>query len=139
MPGKELQPLVGRQLEKQDRHVVGDPVDLLHAAGQGLDRDVLGRAHGARLDHQIAERFGLAEKRLAGLALRRRQGLFLVDAVIHAAGDDLPLAGAAGAVLAAVRKYEALPQRRGEDGLAFFDLENVAARLEGNGRHRSGG
>ena len=38
LPGKELQALVRRQLEVHDHHVVGDALELVHAAGQDLDR-----------------------------------------------------------------------------------------------------
>ena len=92
LAGEELQPLVRRQLELHHHHVVGDLLELLHAARQQAHRDVLRRADGAALDHQVAERLCLAEKRLAVRALGLGEHARMVVTVVDAAGDDLSLA-----------------------------------------------
>ena len=117
-------------LQMQRHHVVGEPLHLLHAARQRADRDVARRADGPRLDHEVAERLRLAEERLAlrffllGAApssgrCRSRPGL-----------RDLALAGAAGAVTAAVGQHQVLAQRRREDRFALLDVEFVSAGLD---------
>ena len=60
-------------------------VELLHAAGQQPHRDVLRRADGAALDHQLAERLRLAEKRLAVRPLLVREHPRVVVAVVDRA------------------------------------------------------
>ena len=112
-----------------------DAPQRLHAAGQRLDLDVLRRADGARLDHHVAERLRLAEKRLALRLLLVGERLLLVDAVVDLALEQLALAAAAGAVAAAVGQHEVLAQRGGQDRLAFLDLEFVPARLQGDFAH----
>ena len=111
-------------------------LELLHAAGQQPHRDVLRRADGAAFDHQLAERLGLAEERLAVRALLLGEHARVVVTVVDGAADDLPLARAASAVLAAVRQHHALAQRRGEHRLAFLDVEALTARLNCNFVHR---
>ena len=110
--------------------VVGEALHFLHAAGKRADRDVLRRADGARLDHEVAHRLRLAEQRLALRFVCLGQRLFLVDAVVHLAFDDLSLAAAAGAVAAAVGKHQMLAQGSREDGFPLLHAEFVAARLD---------
>jgi hypothetical protein len=110
--------------------------ELLHAAGQQPHRDVLGGADRAALDHQLAQWLRLAEKRLAVHPLLLGEHARVVVAVVDGAADDFAFAGAASAVLAAVRQHHALAQRRREHRLAILDGEALTARLNCNFMHR---
>jgi hypothetical protein len=136
LAGEELQPLRGRQLQVNHHDVVGNALHALNAAGQCLHLDVSGGTDGARLDDQVAARLRLAEKRLALRLFLVGERLLLIDAVVDLACDDLPLAAAAGAVAAAVRQDQVLAQRCRENRLAFFDVELLAAGLQGDFQDR---
>ena len=127
---EELQPLAGGKLERDDRDVVGGLLHLLHAAGQRADREVLRAGELAHLEDDVGERPRAAGERLAGELLGVVQRALLVVAVDELARAQDALAGAAGAVAAAVRQADALAQGGLEDGFAGGDLERVAARLE---------
>ena len=76
LTGKKLQALIRRQPQVHGDDVGCEPFQLLHPAGQHLDRNVTDRADFARFDHEIRQRLGLAEKCEAcltvGIAQRRR-------------------------------------------------------------------
>ncbi len=73
--------------------------------------------HRSHLEHDVGLRRGLAGEHPAGGLFLVAQGLALMHAMDHAALDHPALAGAAGAVLAAIGKADALADRRGEDRL----------------------
>jgi hypothetical protein len=113
-------------------HVLGQLLHLLDAAGQGLDGDVLGRPHLLHFDDQVGLGLGAAEQgQSLGLVLLA-QGAFLEHAVVHGAGQDLALAGAAGAVATAVGQGKARVQGGGQQGFAGLDGKLVAAGLDGD-------
>jgi len=132
LAGAEGEVLARRQLEIDHHHVVGEALELLHAARQLLDRDFVGTADGARLHHQVGERLCTAEQRQALGALRRGERTRYIAAVIDTAFEHASLAGAAGAVAAAVWKQQSGAERRLEHGLVVVGLERVVAGLEGN-------
>ena len=118
LAGEELQALVGRQLQVQHHHVVGEPLQLLHAAGQRLHLDVLRVAPMVRASiTRSPSGLRLAEERLALRLLLVGQRLLLVHAVVDLPFEELALAAAAGAVAAAIGQDDLLAQRGGEDGL----------------------
>ena len=131
LAGEELQLFTRRELELQHDHVVGELLQAVHAAGQGLHLDVAGLADHARFERAVGQGRGLAEQRLAVFALGGRQRLFLVLAVVDRAGDDRPLARAAGAVFAAVGNHQAGTDGGRQDGFVVFGRESLAARGEG--------
>ena len=133
LAGEELQPLVGGQLELDDRDV-----------GGGASRSTRSR-HGRRLIWMSPARrtsctsmtrsvCGFAQQksarplRLFVVGERRR----LVRAVVDLAGEDPALAGAAGAVAAAVRQHEVGAHRGRQHGVAVVAGERVVAGLYGN-------
>lgn len=63
LPGQELQPFAGWELEFDDHHIGRGARHLLHAHRQGLDGQVTRRAHFAYFDFQVALRLGTAEQR----------------------------------------------------------------------------
>ncbi len=132
LAGEELQPLVGRQLEADDHHVIGHAFELLHAAGQDLDWNVAGGADFAHFERQVGEWLGAAEQRHAGGAILGGERMILCPAVIDLAFQNLALAGAAGAILAAVGQIEAGVERGFENGAIGCNAESVAAGLEGD-------
>ena len=132
LPREILQALVGRQLDPDDRDVGRDLLDRLDAAWQALDLDVAGAPHFAHFDDEVGLRRGAAEERQARALLVFGQRRLLVRAVVDAAGEDPALAGAAGAVAAAVRQHEIGTHRRREHGLAVVARERVLAGLYGN-------
>jgi predicted Zn-dependent protease len=67
---------------------------------------------------------------MAQLLFVLRQGAHLVRAVLDLAGHQLALAGAAGAVLAAVGQADAGADGGGEDGFAGVAGELAAAGLD---------
>ena len=73
-PARNCRRSLAGSLRRQHHHIVGDALQLLHAAGQDLDRDVLGRADFAAFEHQVGERLGAAEQRQAGGALAAASG-----------------------------------------------------------------
>ena len=73
---------------------------------------------------------GAAEQRKAVGRFLLRQRALLVRLVLDRAFDDLALARAAGAVLAAVRQADAGADRRGQHGFVRLAVEMVAAGLD---------
>ncbi len=130
LAGEKLQPLVGGKLEVQDHHIGRGALHFVHAGGQPLDLDVLDRVDLAALDHDVGERAGLAEQRHAGVLFGVGQGVLLVLAVVHLALEQLALAGAAGAVAAAVGDDVTLAQRGIEHGFIVVDGERMVARFD---------
>ena len=124
---------------RQDAHDVRrQPLHLLHAARQRPHLDVLDRADLAAFDHEIGERFRLAEERVALLPFRLGQRRVLVRAVVDAAFEHFAFARAARAVTAAVGDDEAFAQRGFEHGVVVLRFESVIARFDryamGHGR-----
>jgi hypothetical protein len=134
LAGKELQALVGRQLQAEDDDIIGDALDTLDAGRHDLDRNVPRRAHFAAFQHQVGERLGATEQRQAAGAVGDGQGLLLRRAVIHQAIEHLALAGAAGAVAAAVGQRQAGIERRLQQGIAAVGGKTVAAGLQGDAK-----
>ncbi len=132
LPGEKLQPLVRRQLEADDRHVRRGLVDRLDAARQLPDPDVAGPPDFANFDDQVRERFRAAEERkaCAPFVLGQRRGL--VGAVVDPAVENLPLAGAAGTVAAAVGKDQVRGHRGSEHRVVLGAGERMIAGLYGN-------
>ena len=61
LPGEELQPFAGRQLEFDDHDVGSRPRHFLHASRQRFDWQIPRRANVTHLDRQIAFRLGAAK------------------------------------------------------------------------------
>src|SRR5471030_561719 len=129
LAGAVLQLFMGRQLQRDDDHVRRQLLDAAHARRHFLDREVAAAGHFARLDHQVAVRGGAAEQRVAQRLFLRRQRALLVRLVADRAGHDLALAGAAGAVLAAVGQADAGPHGRRQHGVVGVAIELMAAGL----------
>ena len=70
LAGEELQPLVRRQLELHDHHVVGDAAPASARGTAACAPRCPSPRRWCGLDHQLAERLRLAEERLALRALR---------------------------------------------------------------------
>jgi hypothetical protein len=102
LAGVVLEAVVGRQLQLDDHDVVRGAGQAADAHRQLLDRQRVGGGHLARLEHQVAASGGAAGQHEAGGFLLGAERLGLVPAMDDAAGNLLALAGAAGAVLAAV-------------------------------------
>ena len=83
-------------------------------------------------DDQIGLGLGAAIQRQAGGFFVILQGVGLCLAVIDRAGQHFALAGATGAVLAAVGQQQALAQRSFEQGFVGFGGKLAAARLDGD-------
>ena len=132
LPGKELQALVGRQLQMQYHHVMGDFFHFLHAAGHGFDRDITRGPHFPALDHHVGERFGGAEQGHSGVFFTFGKRVFLVIAVIHPAFHDFALATAAGAVAAAVGQGEPFAQAGFQKSFVLVGLILVIAGFDGD-------
>mmetsp|Transcript_41205 Transcript_41205/g.96295 ORF Transcript_41205/g.96295 Transcript_41205/m.96295 type:complete len:555 (-) Transcript_41205:257-1921(-) len=134
----ELEILVGRQLQAQHGHVGGRLVDRDDAGGQLEHRELASAGHRARLDDAVGLGAGAAGQHEAGGFLLGAQGLGLVVAVHDAAVEQLALAGAAGAVLAAVGQAHALADGGGEQGVVAFGGVGAAGGLDrdlvGHGR-----
>ncbi|MNN20480.1 hypothetical protein D3C81_1337610 [compost metagenome] len=131
LAGQVLHALGGGQLQADGDDVVRQALQRAHAAGNLLDGDVAGAVHFPALDGDVRGGVGAAEQRAAfGLFLRRqrRGGMVALD---EAAFDHTALAGAAGAVLAAVGQADAVAQGRAEDGFIGSHLELVAAGHDG--------
>ena len=134
LAGAVLQVLVGRQLELQHRHVSCRLLKGQHPRRQ-LEYGELPRPwHAARLHHAIRLRRGAAgEDETRGL-LVGRQRLLLVRAVDDAALEKPTLAGAAGAVTAAIGQADALADGGSQDALVTVDGEAALGRLQGHGQ-----
>ena len=131
LPGEELQPFVGRELEMQQHDVGRRTLHFHHARGHHLDLDALHRrADLAAFDHEIARRPRLAEQCHAGVFFRLGHGVFLVGAVVHGSFNQPALAGTAGAAAAAVGDDDAGAQGGFEHGFAVVDSELMSARLD---------
>jgi len=88
---------------------------------------VVGGVHLPPLNHDVAERFGLAEERHAQPFLGVRKSGFLVGAIVDRTFDYFAFACSTRAVAAAVRKHNAFTQRRIEYGFIIERVENVVA------------
>ena len=128
LAGAELEVLARRQLEVDEHDVVGQALQLLHARGQLLDRDVVGAGDVARLYDQVAQRLRAAEQGVALGALGLGQCAIGMAALIHHALQHLALARATGAVAATVRQQQPGRERGFEHGLVVGGLEVVVAR-----------
>ena len=129
-PGEELEPLTRRQLEEEDRDILGRPLDLFDPTGERADRQVLCARELAHLEHDVGERARAAGERLSGLSFGGVQGALLVFAVGKLAGTQHPLARPTRSVAAAVGKPDSLAQGRLQHRLTRGDRESMAARLE---------
>src|SRR5574343_740455 len=132
LAGEELQAFAGRQAQVQLDDVRRQAFQFFDARGQGFDRDLRARGDLLALNDQVGLRLGAAIKRQAGGFFVVLQGVRLGLAVVYAAGLDMPLAGAAGAVLAAVRHGQALAQCGVEYGFVGLGHKLAAAWLDGD-------
>src|SRR5262249_26998954 len=78
------------------------------------------------------ERLRLTEQSVSVLLLELREDVRCVLPIFHAAFKDFALAGATGAVAAAVRQRDAVAHRRLQDALPGFRAENPVAWLDGD-------
>ena len=118
LAGAELKVLVGSELHRQHGHV-GRGLEHGDDTGRQLEhRELAGAGHGAGLDGAIGLRPRAAGQDEAGGLVLGRQRLGLVLAVHDLAVDQLALARAAGAVLAAVGQADAAADRGAQQGLA---------------------
>ncbi|MBX3607875.1 MAG: NAD-dependent epimerase/dehydratase family protein [Piscinibacter sp.] len=138
LPGVVAQRVIGRQLHRQHGDVGRGALDRHHAAGHLAHRELARARYGARLDHEVGLRRGAAGEDQPGFLLGRRKRLGLVRAVDHAALEQTALAGAAGAVLAAVGQADALADGGHEDRFVAIDAEGPAAGLDGDGEGHDG-
>jgi hypothetical protein len=104
----------------------------LHAARQNFHWNVAGCAYFSHFECQIGEWFGAAKKRHAGAAFLGGQGAILRCTVVDLTFEYFALAGAAGAVLAAIGQVEAGIEGGFENAGFGCDAEAVAAGLEGD-------
>jgi hypothetical protein len=88
---QELQPLVRGKLEQEPHYVGCHPFELVHAAGQHLDLDVLHAGDLPAFDDRVGQRARLAEERHPGGVLGLRQRVFLVGPVVEGAETIRPL------------------------------------------------
>ena len=133
LAGVVLEPVVGRQLHLQDRDVRRRPVDAGDPTRHLAHRELAGAGDGARFEHDVGLRRGLAGQHPAGGFFVGAECARLVHTVDHPAFDQPAFARAAGAVLAAIGQADALADRGDQDRLVAFDGENAAARLHGDG------
>jgi hypothetical protein len=132
----ELQRLAGRQLQAHHHHVVRQPREALHAHRHLADRHGAGLGDLARLEHHVARGMGAAGEHEAGELLLGAQGLALVRAQGDLARELAALAGAAGAVFAAVGEADALADAGRQDGFVAVDHEVAPAGFDGDGKAR---
>ena len=128
LAGQELQVFGGRQAQVHVDHIGRQLLHPLDAGGQGLDRDVVRRAQLLAFDDQVGTGVGAAVERQTGGLVGVAQGGGMP--VFDGAFEHLALAGAAGAVLAAVGHGQPLAQRGLKQGFIGFGLELAAARLD---------
>ena len=121
---------IGGQLQGHDHHVGRGALKAAHAAGHLLHRELARARHGARLDHEVGLGRGAAGQHEAGLLLGHAQGLELVGAVDHPALQEPTLAGAAGAIAAAIGQADALADGGREHRLVARHPEAAPARLQ---------
>ena len=125
-----LQRRVGRQLQADLHHVIGQTRQAHHARRHLAHRERTGSSHLARLQHQVGLRLGAAGQHHAGGQLLVRHGLGLVGAMCDFATDLLAFAGSAGTILAAVGQADGQTDAGIEHGFAVQNLELAAAGLD---------
>src|SRR6266550_2202426 len=132
LPGKVLQSLVRRKLERNDGDIGGGLVDLFDAARQLPELNVTRAANFAHLEDEIGQRLADAQQREPSALIRLGQRGGQMSTVIDFSADDATLAGTAGAVATAVRDHQIGADRRGEHRLAIVGGERVIAGFYGN-------
>lgn len=130
LAGEELQALAGGQPELQQHHVGRQARHLLHAAGQRPHREVAHGARFARFYDEIGKRPRAAKQGVAPCRLVVGERPFRMQATVDLPRHHATLAGAAGAVAAAVGKMNARCQRGAQQGIAGLDLELMPAGLD---------
>ena len=129
LPGQELHPLAGRELDFDDHHVARGARHFLHAHRQGLDRQVARRTHFADFDVQVAPCLGAAEQGETVASVVFAQRVKLRFSMVNLAAQHLAPARSAGSVPAAVRQDHSLAQGGVEDGLVDFGGKAVRPGL----------
>jgi hypothetical protein len=132
----ELQRLARRQLQAHRHDVVRLLAEREHAHRHLADREGAGFGDLARFEHHVAECAGAAGQHVAGQLFLGAERLALVRAQRDLARELLALAGAAGAVLAAIGQPDALADGGGEDGFVGLGGELAPAGLDGDGKRR---
>ena len=126
LTGQKLQPLGGRQLQSQHDDIVGQAFQLMHPRRQCFHLNVTGLAHLACFDHHIRQATRLAEQHRTIGFFALGQSLFGAVAVIHAAFNQLPFAGATGAIAAAIGQHQSGVERGGKNGFVSGSRELMA-------------
>jgi hypothetical protein len=129
LPGQEAEVLVHRQPQADHRYVRRRPFQPLDPARNHAGLHALHLAH---LDHEIGQRLGLAEERVALRLVAFRKIRLVHQAVVDLAFEDGAAAGAADAGTAAVRQHVPGFDARLQDVLAVFAFVTVPARFESN-------
>lgn len=132
MTGQKLQAFVGRQAQLEFDDVGRQAFEFLDPGRQRLDRNVGDGAELLAFDAQIGERRCAAIKRESASLLFVFQSVGLGFAVVDLAAQHFSLAGATGAILAAIGQRQALAQCGIENGFAGFSRKLAAARLDCN-------
>jgi hypothetical protein len=133
LPGHELHPPVARQLQLQAHDVVVEPLEPPDAHREPLGTQLAGLVDLVDLDHQVLRRARLAEQCETRLRLASLDTIRRLARVGHLPIQQACLAGATGAVAAAVGQYQALAQGRIEQALVGRGLEAMTARLDPDG------
>ena len=114
LAGLELDADAGGKAQMHQHHVVGQPLQPEHPRVDGLARERIGLADRARRDDEVGSRPRVAEQHLALGALGRAERI--AGEGPHLARDDAALAGAADALAAGERDFEAGALRGVEHG-----------------------
>ncbi len=126
----KLQFFARRQAQVHLNHIRCEFFQFLDARGQGLDRNIGSRSHLPAFDAQVALRGGAAIERHAFGLFTIAECVGLCPAMVNAAGQHFSLAGATGAILAAIRNDQPLTQCRVEQGFIGFGDKLAAAGLD---------
>jgi hypothetical protein len=138
LAGVVLQNLVGGQLQAQHDHVGCRSLQGQHTRRHLQHREFTRPRHAAGLQRAVALRRGATGQHQALRFFVGRQRLVLVGALLHAACEQAALAGAAGAVAAAIGQADALADGRSQQRLVGFCREAAARGLQGDGETHGG-
>ena len=139
LPGVVAKAVVSRELQLEQHHIRRLFLQLVDPGRHFLDREGAFTGDLARLQQHIAVRHATTGQHQAGGFFLRAQCLALVHAVHHVAAELFALAGAAGAVFAAIGQADALAYTGCEHGLTGHGGEDPTAGLYADLEGRWGG
>ena len=108
LPSEKLQAFIGGKLKGNNHYIGRNPFQLVYAARQGFNFNILDRPDFATLDHQIRQRGSAAKQCHARSLFEFRQCVFVMAAEIDCSLYDFALASATGAVATAIGKRKTL-------------------------------